>query len=160
MGADASPSPSSKDLMPSTRFNRRLVKWVDGSPVLESLPMFTPAQVTDLMFAAAALPYSDPDDELAISMGLPPSRFYGMTNLEVMVIRRQEAASKTGEGAEPIFDRLLGKPKATAEIHTTTETYEQYLARIAKSESSKRVDAARPVNVVAEISTIPVWDEL
>ena len=129
--------------LPATHgsFNRRLVKWVDGSPILENVPVFTPAQVTDLMFAAAALPYYDADDELAISMGLPPGRFYGMTNLEVMVIRQQEEATRTGDSA-PVLNRLLGLPKATSEVHLTKETYEQYLARIGKTEAAKRVNGA------------------
>ncbi len=114
------------------------------------------------MFAAATLPYQDANDELAISMGLPPSRFYGMTNLEVMLIKRQEEAARTGESVEVehILDRLLGKPKATSEVHTTSETYEQYLARVGQSEAEKRVSEARDVTPPAAKPGVPWVDQL
>lgn len=142
--------------------NRQLVVWEGGLPVVRNVPIITPAQIKDLHAAALTQLYAEPYDDLAIEMGLPPSRFHGMTLLEVMLIKRAENAARTGDKdeVEAILDRELGKPKTTAEVHSTTETYEQACLRIARAEETKRVDAARPVVVDAEVVEEEPWTRL
>jgi hypothetical protein len=125
--------------------NRRLVTFdpTSGVPVLSTGPVFTRAQVSELALAAASQLYVDPNDELAVSLGLPPSRFWGMTNLEVMLIKQAEAAARTGENVDAILDRIIGKPKQSIESHKVVETYEGMLQRLAK-------DASIPASVDRE----------
>jgi hypothetical protein len=126
--------------------SRRIVVWEDGIPTVKGVPLLTRENVSEIALAAASLPYVDPDDVLAESMGLPPrSRFRGMTNLEVMLIRRQEEAAAPGANdgiRESILDRLIGKPKTTSENHNITESYEDACNRIAR----ETVTRARPVS--------------
>jgi hypothetical protein len=132
---------------------RRIVTWgPDGQPIVANAPLFTKTQIADITLAAAAMLYTDPNDELAIAMGLPPSRFHGMTNLEVMLIKRQEYAAATGDPdvIAQIEDRLVGKPKTTNENHTLVETYDQVLARIGKAAAAK----AKPVDVVMDAQIV------
>jgi hypothetical protein len=126
---------------------RQLVTWEGGSPVVKNVPIISAAQVRDLHSAVLARPYSEPGDELRIEMGLKPSRFFGLTLLEVMLIRRAERAAATGE-CEDVLDRELGKPKTTSENYDVKETYEQRLLRIAAAENAKRAARARPAQDV------------
>jgi len=123
---------------------RQLIVWEGGVPVVKNVPLLTPGKIKDLHTAAVMQFYSTPDDELAIEMGLPPSRFYGLTLLEVMLIKQAEGAARSGDrdDVEAIRDRLEGKPKTTAEVHSVSETYEQALNRIARELEVKRVKAA------------------
>ncbi len=124
----AAPTPA------STPINRRLVIWENGAPVLADVPMFTRAQVSELALAAASQPYIDENDELAIELGLPPSRFYGKSNLEVMLIKQAENSAKTGEGVDAILDRLIGKPKQSVESVKVSVSYEDWLKEVARRE--------------------------
>ena len=137
---------------------RQLVTWENGSPVVKNVPMVTPGVLNDLGSAALAELYSEPGDELALEMGLPPSEFYGRPLAEVMLIKQARNAARDGntEDIEAILDRRLGKPKATLESHSVTESYEQYLKRIAASETAERVAAAQPID--AEVA--PPWEDL
>lgn len=143
---------------------RQLIVWEGGVPVVRNVPLVTPAQIKDLHAAALTQIYVEPDDHLKLEMGLPPSRFYGLTLLEVMLIRRAERAAASGDKdeVESILDRELGKPKTTAEVHSTTETYEQMLKRIGKEEEERRIKAAKPIE--AEIADAEVvgeaWEHL
>lgn len=115
--------------------NRRLVTWdAQGNPVVNNVAVFTRANVSELAMAAASQPYVTPDDELAVALGLPPSEFYGMTNLEVMLVKQARWAATSGETdvIEKVLDRLIGRPKQSIEKHEITETYEQALARVGK----------------------------
>lgn len=112
-------------------------------PVVREVPLATPALIKDLSAAALVETYSEPEDALAIEMGLPPSEFYGRPLIEVMLIRRARYAAKTGDDdvIERILDRELGKPKTTAENHNINESYEDALARIGKAEKAQPVEA-------------------
>lgn len=128
--------------------NRRIVVFdaVSGRPVVQNVPMLTKAQVAEIALAAASQLYVDPNDESALELGLPPSEFYGMTNLEVMLIKQARNAALTGDSdmVEKILDRLIGKPKQTSEIAKTV-TYEGYLTQIAQ-----KVMDATPVEPIEE----------
>ena len=121
--------------------NQRIVTWEGGVPVVRNVPIITEGVVAAVQAAAAAQPYVDPDDALAVEMGLPPSRFSGMTNIEVMIVKRTELAAKTGDDdrIERVLDRLVGKPKTKGEIHAVSETYEQFLERTAKGKAPRDV---------------------
>lgn len=129
--------------------------------MVKEVPLVTAALVKDIQKAALAELYSEPDDELAIELGLPPSEFYGRPLIEVMLIRQARRAARTGDKdeVEAIRDRLEGKPKTTSENHNITESYEDALTRIGKNEAARR--AAAPVIVDAEV--VPArepWEDL
>jgi hypothetical protein len=142
--------------------NRQLIEWVDGAPVVKTMTLITAPQIKDLHAASLTQIYSEPYDDLAIEMGLPPSRFYGMTLLEVMLIKRAENAARSGDSdeVERILDRELGKPKTTAEVHSVSETYEQACLRIARAEEAKRVASAKVVVVDADVVEDEPWTQL
>ncbi len=141
MDAGQAPVPSTPGDRPLA--HRQLLVWENGAPIVRDIPLITPSQINDLGAAALTQLYSHPDDELAIEMGLPPSRFHGMTLIEVMLIRQAENAARSGatDEVEAILDRRLGKPKTTAENHNVNETYEQALSRISKSIPAAAIDA-------------------
>lgn len=130
-------SPGAGGLVPVTQ---RLVTWdAQGNPLVKNVAVFTKAQVSEVAMAAASQLYVDPNDELAIELGIPPSEFYGMTNLEVMLIKQARWAAESGETdvIEKVLDRLIGRPKQSSESHHVHETYEEALKRI----GGKVVDA-------------------
>lgn len=118
--------------------NQQIVTWdADGNPVVRAVRVFTKAQVSQIALAAFSQPYVDPNDELAIAIGLKPSRFYGMTNLEVAMVRQAEAAAKGDLDAhEALLDRAIGKPKQSVEKELG-DNYAQALDRIAKAAAAK-----------------------
>ena len=118
--------------------NRRIVAWDPdtGQPVVQNVPMFTRAQISEIALAAASQPYVDPDDEIKIELGLAPSRFFGRSNLEVMLVKQAEGAAKTGEGVDSILDRLIGKPKQSLESVKVSMSYEDWLKDVARREDS------------------------
>lgn len=137
---------------------RQIVTWKDGAPVVEAVPQLTPKTINDIGAAAVAQLYEHPDDALALELGLPPSEFYGMTLMEVMLIKQAREAARTGatDEVEAILDRRLGKPKQSVEKHVVTETYEEALARISKAAAT----TARPVVMDAEVVDPNVEDLL
>ena len=126
---------------------RRIVVWENGAPVVRDCPTMPAETVEDIRAAVLARPYCDENDEMAIAMGLEPSRFYGLTLAEVMLIRQAENAARSGEKdeVEAIMDRHLGKPKTSSENHNISETYEGALKRIAKADEASRLRVARDV---------------
>lgn len=146
---DFTPSPSERPpndpqtsaLVP---VNSRIVEWQGGVPVVRTLPVLTRAQVSEIAMAAASMPYEEPGDRFALEMGLPVSEFYGRPCVEVMIIKRTRLAAQSGDPdvIETVLDRLIGKPKTTAETLSTTRSYEQYLEEIAHKEAipARRVD--------------------
>ena len=135
---------------------RRLTGWDErGQPVVYSAPMLTKSQIADIVTAAVSQPYEEEGDALAIEMGLPPSKFYGRTNIEVMLIRLAEHAARTGDKdeVEDFLDRLLGKPKQTSEVVKTTLTYEDRLKEIAarRAAAAKSTVPTSPQIVEAEV---------
>lgn len=129
---------------------RRLVVFEGGVPTVKEVPLVTPALVKDIQKAALAEIYCEPDDALAIELGLPPSEFYGRPLIEVMLIRQARRAAVSGESdlVEAILDRLMGKPKTTSENHNINESYEDALTRIGKAEEERRRAAAIDAEVV------------
>lgn len=118
---------------PLVAVNRQIMGWDEkGMPIVLSVPTLTPTQINDIGAAAIAQPYSEPGDELALELGLPPSEFYGRPLMEVMLIKQARHAAYTGDKdeVEAILDRRLGKPKSIAENHNINETYEGALKRI------------------------------
>lgn len=153
-GAGKPPAPGSPGAGALVPIMQRLVTWgADGNPVVRTSAVFSKQQIGDLQMAAASSFFTDPNDELAIAIGLPPSEFYGMTNLEVMLIKQARYAATSGEREyiNDVLDRLQGKAKTTAEVHSTVETYEQFLARVGRAAAAK----AKPVNGVHEAEIIP-----
>ena len=129
--------------------NQRIVTWDEqGNPIVRNVAVFTRANVTEIAMAAASMPYVTAEDELAVALGLPPSEFYGRTNLEVMLIRQaRSAADGNADDRESLIDRIAGKPKTTSESLHVHESYEDALKRIAESAMTK----ATPIDVVAEL---------
>lgn len=127
--AAAPPSPSAgAAASPVATIQRRIVVWVDGAPVLASVPLVTKQTLNDLYLAAAAQPYianpHDPQD----------AQYEGLTCAEVMVRKQIILAARTGD-AEIVMDRLLGRPKQTVESTKLSLTYEDKLKEIARQES-------------------------
>ena len=149
-GTQAPPSREGGGALGPVAVTQRLVVWdKDGNPVVKTQQVFTKTQINELQMAAAAMPYVDPNDELAVAIGLPPSEFYGMTNLEVMLVKQARYAAASGERdyVNDVLDRLQGKPKQSSESHVVTDTYESALARIGQTAAAK----AKPViNVAAD----------
>lgn len=139
--------------------HRQLVVWEGGVPVVKNIPLITAVQVKDLHAAALTQLYSEPDDDLKIEMGLPPSRFFGMTLIEVMLIRRAENTARSGnsDDVEKILDRELGKAVARSENHNVNETYDQALKRIAATENAKAKIKSAPIDT--EVVEEP-WTQL
>jgi hypothetical protein len=133
-----------------------------GVPVVKEVPLVTAALVKDIQKAALAELYSEPGDELAIEMGLPPSEFYGRPLVEVMLVRQARHAARTGDKdeVEAIRDRLEGKPKTTSENHNITESYEDALARIGKAEDARRVASATPIVEAEIVPAREPWEDL
>lgn len=146
---DFTPSPSERPpndpqtsaLVP---VNSRIVTWEDGVPVVRTLPVLTRAQVSEIAMAAASMPYEEPGDRLALELGLPVSQYFGRPCVEVMLIKRAQAAALTGDKdeVEQVLDRILGKPKTSAENVSVSKSYEQYLEEIDHKEAlpAKRLD--------------------
>jgi hypothetical protein len=123
------PLPPSNGPNGATPVNRAIIAWEDGVPVMRSVPMLTRQQITDIALAAAATIY-EPDPT---SPG--DQQYANLTCLEVMLIKQAQAAARSGSGVESILDRLAGRPKTTAEVHSISETYEDVVKRIAQSEA-------------------------
>lgn len=155
-GAGLPPPPGAPGGNALSVVTRRITQWENGVPVVRDVPMLTKSQIVDTIAAVVSLPYYDPQDDLAVEMGLKPSRFWGMTNAEAMITRLVESAAKSGDKdeVEKILDRLLGKPKQTSETIKTTLTYEDRLKEIAARRAlaaTPAKDGASPPVVEAEI---------
>lgn len=144
-------------------FNRAIVTWdAAGNPLVRTVQVFSKAQVSEIAMAAASMPYVGPetvDDAARAALGLSVSEFYGMTNLEVMLIKQARKAATTGESAEvdAVLDRLIGKPLAKTESKTLALTYEDFLKQKAAEESQGQPPPAaaspgpRPAVIDAEV---------
>lgn len=127
-GAEEMPieAPGAADSFPLT-VQRRLVAWdpVTGAPIVKDVPMIPKVMVADVALAALSMPYDDP-------IGLEP-QFRGLTNLEVMMIKRANRAAKTGDGDESdkLLDRVLGKTKIMSEIKKVNIDYVDFLKAVA-----------------------------
>lgn len=133
---------------------RQIVRWVDGVPVVDAVPMVAPSLIKDIQKAALAQLYSEDDDEIAIALGFAPSPWYGRPLIEVMLLKQALNAARTGayDEIEAIRDRVEGKPLATSVNHNINENYEQATNRIADAEK-KFQEQQRTQAVDAEIVT-------
>lgn len=137
--------------------NQRLVTWdADGNPLVKNVRVFTKTQVAEIAMAAASQPYVDLNDELAVALGLPPSRFYGMTNLEVMLVRQAEWAAASGETdvIEKVLDRLVGKPKQSSESLHIHDSYEEALKRIGAKAAATTKPAIQEAEIVDPLENL------
>lgn len=110
------------------------IVWKDGLPTVTYRRMLTPDTLGDLPIAALSLPYKRSDRDILLDID---TEFDGMTNAEVMNIRlARKAAGGSLDAAKILQDRILGRPKQQVETHTVSETYTQYLERLAACENA------------------------
>ncbi|MDP7429978.1 MAG: hypothetical protein QGG97_00350 [Flavobacteriales bacterium] len=99
--------------------------------------MITKEVLVDLPVAALSLPYERSEKDVFLEKD---SEFEGMTNAEVMNVRLARNAAKGDMDAiKTLQDRVLGKPKQQIESRSITETYTQYLERLAAAEEEKNL---------------------
>jgi len=113
------------------------ITWEDGIPKVELRQMITKEVLVDLPVAALSLPYERSEKDVFLEKD---SEFEGMTNAEVMNVRLARNAAKGDMDAiKTLQDRVLGKPKQQIESRSITETYTQYLERLAAAEEEKNL---------------------
>jgi|TARA_B100001971_G_C18158369_1_gene519937 hypothetical protein len=113
------------------------ITWEDGIPRVELRQMITKEVLVDLPVAALSLPYERSEKDVFLEKD---SEFEGMTNAEVMNVRLARNAAKGDMDAiKTLQDRVLGKPKQQIESRSITETYTQYLERLAAAEEEKNL---------------------
>ncbi|MCP4990969.1 MAG: hypothetical protein GY928_34460 [Colwellia sp.] len=84
------------------------------------------------------MPYKRTEQERFL--GIDPE-FEGKSNAEVMNIRlARRAAGGCMDATKTILDRILGRPKQQIESLNISETYTQYLDRIAAEEEEEIKD--------------------
>ena len=111
------------------------IVWKDGLPTVTYRRMLTPDTLGDLPVAALSLPYKRSGRDILLDID---TEFDGMTNAEVMNIRlARKAAGGSLDAAKILLDRILGRPKQQVETHTVSETYTQYLERLAEDENAE-----------------------
>lgn len=114
---------------------RRLVVFNEaGVPVVTNVPFIPKAKIQTLALQALSLPYTTPEDELAIELGLKPSDYYGRPIIEVMMVKAALKAARSGDMADidPVLDRAIGKPKTSSENVNVNGTYEGFLKTAAE----------------------------
>lgn len=110
------------------------IVWEDGVPTVAYRELLTIDAVSNLPIAALSLPYQRTPREILLAIDI---EFEGLTNAEVMNIRlARRAASGDMDATKTIQDRVLGRPKQQIESRSITETYTQYLERLAKDEEN------------------------
>jgi hypothetical protein len=125
-----------------------------GQPVVQAVPMFTREQVADIIVAAA----TDLYDADAV---LEPE-FVGKTNLEVMVLKRTRRAARSGDmdEVESLLDRIVGKPKTTAEVTKKVITYEDALREIQRRTPAQARAEEQPIQEAQVVDDSPLADIL
>ncbi len=115
------------------------IVWESGVPHVEYRQMITKDVLNDLPAAALSMPYKRTEQEVLLD--LDPD-FGRMTNAEVMNIRlARRAAGGCMDATKTILDRILGRPKQQIESRTISETYTQYLERLAAEEEETLQEA-------------------
>jgi len=80
------------------------------------------SRIDDILLAALALPFSNPDDDPELE---------GLTNIEAAAIQQAKKAAKGDlEATKFVIERLIGKPKQQIEQTTLTMTLKDYLATL------------------------------
>lgn len=114
------------------------IVWVGGKPVCKYTKIIDKDAVADLPLAAVGLPYKR--DALEIELNID-EEFDGMTNAEVMMIQMARGAAKGDKrDRSEILDRILGKPKTSAEVKTVKVDYNDYLKGLAKKVEAEEVE--------------------
>ncbi len=125
--------------LPVRNFQSFIV-WINGEPEIEYRQLITTNVLAELPLAALSLPYKRTEEE--IFLGEDPE-FEHMSNAEVMNIRlARRAAAGSMDATKTILDRVLGRPKQQIESRTISETYTQYLERLAAEEEEDIEEAS------------------
>lgn len=106
------------------------IVWEGGKPVAKYTKIIDKEAVADLPLAVIGLPYKR--EALEVELGID-EEFEGMSNAEVMMLKMaRSAASGNRADRRDILDRILGKPKTSAEVKTVKIDYNDYLKKMAK----------------------------
>ena len=132
----------------------RLIDWdpATGLPVPTSRPLLTTPQIEALATTALSLLY-DPEEPEEGDFTNKKSyalahkkweaecnKYAGMTCGEVMMVKlAQHAADGNHAATEELLDRVLGRPKQTAEVKSVSMKYEDYLKKMAEEEARVEV---------------------
>jgi hypothetical protein len=110
------------------------IVWVDGKPIAKYTEIINKEAIADLPLAVLGLKYKR--EQLEIELGID-AEFEGMTNAEVMFIRLARQAAHGGKGsgkaATALLDRVLGKPKTSAEVKSVSINYKDYLQQLGET---------------------------
>lgn len=107
------------------------IVWEGGKPVAKYTKIIDKEAVADLPLAAAGLPYKR--DALEVELGVD-EEFEGMSNAEVMMVRMARAAARGDKRDRgELLDRILGKPKTSAEVKTVKVDYNDYIKEMANA---------------------------
>ncbi len=106
------------------------IGWVDNKPVAKYNPIINKDAVADLPLAVLGVRYERTPLEIELKID---EEFEGLTLGEVMMLRLAYRASRGSRKAtNDLLDRILGKPKSTAEIKSVTFDYNDYLEKLDK----------------------------
>lgn len=115
----------------------QLINWVDGNPVPVYCPPRDNKQIGDAFRAALSLEYEpvtklSPDGEETIDP--KEEQYIGLTNLEVMAIRRAKEAATSGniDASNFVLDRVVGKPKQTTEALIINTSWREAINAVGK----------------------------
>ncbi len=119
----------------SVDYHTRAIKWVDGKPTLEMIPILTKDSLKKLPELALSLPYERTPLEKELDHH---PEYDGMSKGEVMF---HKLASQAAEGDLPaikeMLDRILGKPKQEVESKRLSLTYTDYLDELRRQEEEE-----------------------
>ena len=106
------------------------IVWEGGKPVAKYTKIIDKEAVADLPLAVIGLPYKR--EPLEVELGIDVE-FEGMSNAEVMMLKMaRSAANGNRADRRDLLDRILGKPKTSAEVKTVKVDYNDYLKDLAK----------------------------
>lgn len=125
----------------------RFIQWRNNVPVPRYKDPITLnfEQAKEAQVNALLLPYTGFPDEETGELTIEP-RFKGLTNFQVMYIRRAEAAALGDlKAIAQIEDRLFGKPKQSVESVSMSMTYQQFLETLHEQDAGDfTIDATAP----------------
>ena len=105
------------------------IEWVDNKPVAKYNPIIDKDAVADLPLAVMGVRYERTPLEIELEID---EEFEGLTLGEVMMLRlAYRAARGSRKATNDLLDRVLGKPKSTAEVKTVTFDYNDYINKLA-----------------------------
>lgn len=106
------------------------IVWEGGKPIAKYTKIIDKDAVADLPLAVMGLPYKR--EPLEVELGID-EEFEGMSNVEVMMIRMARSAANGNKAdRRDLLDRILGKPKTSAEVKTVKVDYNDYIKNMAK----------------------------